>query len=84
MEVVGVIFIAVLLLQWGWLLKSFYHYIINATDYSAASTNTSLIEHYCNTLGIKLPSGRYGQPISHRGSESFILSLTERKEHTIQ
>ena len=52
---------------------------INLTDYVLVPANTSPIDHYCNTLGIKLPSGRYGGTSSQGGSKK-ILHCPEQKE----
>ena len=44
---------------------------ISVTDYSSALANTSPIEHYCNMLGIKLPSENYGKTTSQGDSKKI-------------
>ena len=58
---------------------------INITDYSSAPVNTSPIKHYCNMLGIKLPSRNYGQTASQGGFKRILYSLEQKeKEPKIQ
>ena len=50
-----------------------------ATNYNEAATNVSPVEHYCNTLGIKLPTGTRGQTISQGGCKKTSYSCEQQK-----
>ena len=53
------------------------------TDPLLAPPNTSLCQHYCNTIGIRLPSGRYSRTPS-KGGPSRLLYNTEDGHSKIQ
>ena len=50
-----------------------------ATNYTKADTNTSPIEHYCKTLGIKLPTATRGQTISQGGCKKTSYTCEQQK-----
>jgi hypothetical protein len=55
-----------------------------ATNYSKAATNTTPIKHYCNTLGIKLPTATRGQTISQGGSKKTSYSCERQNLPKVQ
>jgi hypothetical protein len=50
-----------------------------ATNYNESATNVSPVEHYCNTLGIKLPMATRGQTISQGGCKKTSYSCEQQK-----
>lgn len=55
------------------------------TEHLSAPPNTSPIEQYCNTLGIRKLSGRYGRTSSQGGCKRILHTskLTERDSYPI-
>ena len=49
----------------------------DATDHLSAPPNTSLLQHYCNTLGIRLPRGRYGRTSSKKGPRRLLYTTED-------
>ena len=45
-----------------------------ATDPLSAPPNISLVQHYCNTMGIRLPSGRYSRTPSKGGPKRLLYN----------
>jgi hypothetical protein len=50
-----------------------------ATNYNESATNVSPVEHYCNALGIKLPTATRGQTISQGGCKKTSYSCEHQK-----
>jgi hypothetical protein len=55
-----------------------------ATNYNASATNVSPTEHYCNTLGIKLPTATRGQTISQGGCKKTSYSCEQQKQPKVK
>jgi hypothetical protein len=55
-----------------------------ATNYNQAAANKSPVEHYCHTLGIKLPTASRGQTISQGGSKKTSYSCEKQKLPKVQ
>ena len=48
-----------------------------ATNPISAPYNTSLVQHYCNTMGIRLPSGRYSRTPTKRGPKRLLYNVKD-------
>ena len=49
----------------------------NATDHFLAPLNNSLVEHLSKTLGLRLPSGRYGRIPSKGGPRKYLYATED-------
>ena len=50
-----------------------------ATNFNESASNVSPTEHYCNTLGIKLPTATRGQTVSQGGCKKTSYSCEQQK-----